>query len=153
MQRFKNLLTALLFIFLSGGSVLAQQKTVIGNVRDKVTHTNLAGVTVKSGARQTVTDKNGDFKLSADSSLVGHSKITFTYVGYREKKVVLTESRIYRVELEPSVAELAEVTINADAETIIKTVGLYASGNYNLRSSSTNQGLQLNSKKAYPFVG
>ena len=74
-------------------------------------------------------------------------------MGYREKKVVLTESSIYRVELEPSVAELAEVTINAGAETIIKTVGLYAGGNYNLRSSSTNQGLQLNSKKAYPFVG
>ena len=81
MQRFKNLLTALLFIFLSGGSVLAQQKTVIGNVRDKVTHTNLAGVTVKSGARQTVTDKNGDFKLSADSSLVGHSKNNFYLCG------------------------------------------------------------------------
>jgi hypothetical protein len=115
----KAFLTTLISVF-SYSLTFAQQVTVTGKVTDKLSRTGLQGVTVKAEDKQTVTGKNGEFKLLADAEKIKKSGLTFSSVGYLRKKVLYAENGIYLVQLEASAADLSEVTITAGAETIIE---------------------------------
>ncbi|WP_433902574.1 SusC/RagA family TonB-linked outer membrane protein [Sphingobacterium puteale] len=97
-------------ILIFPGIVVAQQKTVTGNVIDATTKSPLFGVTVKLSDTKDVTvstDKRGGFVL--DDVAIGQS-ITFSFVGYSSQTIKIDSRASYTIAL-VAVSNLMEETV------------------------------------------
>ncbi|MGE8376961.1 MAG: carboxypeptidase-like regulatory domain-containing protein, partial [Sphingobacterium sp.] len=97
-------------ILIFPGIVVAQQKTVTGNVIDATTKSPLFGVTVKLSDAKNVTvstDKRGGFVL--DDVAIGQS-ITFSFVGYSSQTIKTDSRASYTIAL-VAVSNLMEETV------------------------------------------
>jgi len=106
MNAIRNLLTICLAMLLS----LSAQAEVI-NVSGKVTdETNSpivgASVLVKGTSKGTITDLNGEYKISAEKG----KTLVFTYIGYEKKEAKVTGTQI-NVQLSPSTSNLDECVV------------------------------------------
>jgi TonB-linked SusC/RagA family outer membrane protein len=111
-MNFKNLLKVSCFIFLLcvfALPVMAQNTVVTGKVTDSKDGSPIPGASVvaKGTTSGTVTDVNGDFKLSVPSSV---SAISVSFVGYNKKDVALTGAPL-NVTLEATSTSLNEVLV------------------------------------------
>ncbi|WP_378183914.1 SusC/RagA family TonB-linked outer membrane protein [Aquimarina sp. SS2-1] len=100
----------LLFVFFVSGFIFAQQKTVTGTVTDSE-GLPLPGVNivVKNTANGTQSDFDGNYSISANRGAV----LSFSYVGFTTKDIVVRDSNNINVQLEASAAELEEVVVVA----------------------------------------
>ncbi|MFD2561574.1 SusC/RagA family TonB-linked outer membrane protein [Aquimarina rubra] len=100
----------LLFVFFVSGIVFAQQKTVTGTVTDNE-GIPLPGVNIviKNTSNGTQTDFDGKYSISVDRGAV----LSFSYVGFADKEIVVGDSNNISVQLETAAAELEEVVVVA----------------------------------------
>jgi len=113
----KSLAIQALFILLLSGFAHAQPaaKVITGSVTDAKTNETLVGVPVgvKGTARGTVTDVNGKFSISVTATDI----LTFSYLGYNKKEVLVADQTVINVKLQPSEDQLKEVVVTALGQT------------------------------------
>ena len=106
-----------LFILLLSNAAHAQlaAKVVTGSVTDAKTNETLIGVPVgvKGTTRGTITDANGKFTISATATDI----LTFSYLGYNKKEVLVADQTVINVKLQPSEDQLKEVVVTALGQT------------------------------------
>jgi len=102
----------LLFIFVLFTGFAYSQTDVSGSVKSSNDGEGIPGVTVlvKGTTEGTITDLNGKYKITVPK---GANTLTFSYIGYETKEVVVSGSTI-NVTLATESAELAEIYIIAD---------------------------------------
>ncbi len=90
----------------------AQQKTVSGKVTSSEDKAGLPGVSVvvKGTSAGTVTDVEGNFKISVPSN---DAALVFSYVGFKPQEVVVGPQSSIKVEMEADTRELTEVVVTA----------------------------------------
>jgi len=100
----------LMFMFWISSIAFAQQKTISGNVTDD-SGLPLPGVNVlvKNTNNGTQTDFDGNYTINAPRGAV----LSFSYVGFAVKDIVVGDSNNINVQLETSAAELEEVVVVA----------------------------------------
>ncbi|AUD01159.1 TonB-dependent receptor [Spirosoma pollinicola] len=95
---------------------LAQSATK-GLVFDAQTKEPIPGVTlVFPDGKGTITDANGQFVLTANST-----KVIISAVGYRKQEVTLIPNQSVRVALEPAVEDLQTVVVTGNREAALRT--------------------------------
>lgn len=89
----------------------AQEKTVSGTVTDAETGMPIPGanVMVQNTTKGAVTDFDGNYSISVEEGV----KLLFTYIGYKEKEVVVGDANTINVSMEFSASELDEVVVVA----------------------------------------
>lgn len=104
------LLFLLVLATLTGGTVLAQDKTVTGNVTDNDGNA-LPGVSVvvKGTTRGTNTNAQGNFTLSAPKD----AQLLFSFVGFVAQEIAIGNKTQINVRLVADVANLEEVVITS----------------------------------------
>ena len=100
-----------IILFFSFSLVFAQQKQIKGKIMDD-TNSPVMGATilVKGTTKGTVTDINGDFKLTVGPEA---KTLVCSYVGMRTKEIPLLEATDFNIILENSDKSLEEVTVVA----------------------------------------
>src|SRR5258705_1555825 len=88
------LLPLLFLLFLNLLANAKQSLTVSGTVSSE-TNTPLSGVTVTSKGKSAITDNFGRFSMPATKG----AQITFSYVGYENKKVIVDNNTNIDVQL------------------------------------------------------
>ena len=80
----KNLCLLMLILISCPLSILAQNKTITGTVRDEIDVVIGASVTVKGNSSVgTITDMDGNFKLSVPASA---KELIVSFIGYRSEE-------------------------------------------------------------------
>lgn len=94
--------------FLALNTAFAQEKSISGTVRDD-NGLPLPGVNIiiKETNKGTQTDFDGNYLISANRGAV----ISFSYVGFDAKEIVVSDDNVINVELTPGAAQLEEVVI------------------------------------------
>ena len=88
-------------------SILAQNKTITGTVRDAIDVVIGASVTVKGNSSVgTITDMDGNFKLSVPASA---KELLVSFIGYDNQTVVIGNKTHFDVTLKESSVMLEEV--------------------------------------------
>ncbi len=107
----KTLLFLILLAVISPFSAAAQSLTVTGNVVSSDDGYGLPGVTiqVKGSTVGTVTDKDGNYSLNADSQSV----LVFSFVGYKSKEIAVKGRNKINVTLEVDSQTLDDVVVTA----------------------------------------
>ncbi|WP_439183334.1 SusC/RagA family TonB-linked outer membrane protein [Carboxylicivirga taeanensis] len=125
MKKIYNAL-AIIFIWLSGISVMAQDITITGNVKDD-TDMGLPGasVIVKGSTVGTITDIDGNFSLKVPGE---ESVISFSFVGFKNQEFKVGSQRVFNVKMSSNL-DLDEVVIvgfgtqkKANATGAVKTI-------------------------------
>ena len=100
-----------IILFFSFSLVFAQQKQIKGKIMDD-TNSPVMGATilVKGTTKGTVTDINGDFKLTVGPEA---KILVCSYVGMRTKEIPILEATDFNIILENSDKSLEEVTVVA----------------------------------------
>jgi len=108
----KFTLSILPILFLWASTVMAQTKDVSGKVTDSENSLTLPGVVVKlKGTSIAVaTNNNGEYAIKIPSA---GGTLTFSYIGYTPKEVVVTSQSVISVSLSPAAEELSEVVVTA----------------------------------------
>jgi iron complex outermembrane receptor protein len=139
----KNLLKVSCFILacLFSMSAMAQNVAVTGKVTDAKDGSPIPGVSVvaKGTTVGTVTDANGNFKLSVPKSV---TTLTVSFIGYTTKSVALTGSPL-AISLEASSTALNEVTVVSIGYGTVRKKDLTGAVE-NLSSKNFNQGAIIN---------
>jgi hypothetical protein len=93
-------------------TVLAQNTTISGNVRNSATKENAGAVsvTVKDGTTGTYTDDKGNFKLNVKSLPV---TLLISSIGYELQEVTVNSAAAIQVEFKPTNALGQEVVVSA----------------------------------------
>ena len=109
MKKVLLILTVLLF---SVFTVTAQERTVSGRVTSPEDDLGLPGVTVvvKGTSKGTVTDMNGDFKLSGVNA---EDTLAFSYVGFEPQEVLVGTQKVINIIMQVAARELEEVVVTA----------------------------------------
>ncbi|MCR8560255.1 SusC/RagA family TonB-linked outer membrane protein [Mucilaginibacter sp. BJC16-A38] len=110
MKHLSKLCFLVLFYFIVG-SAMAQNTVITGKVTDKKDGSVLSGVSIspKPGSPLgTVTDANGDFKLSLPA---GTPSLTFSFIGYNTQVVSILNKTVVNVSLITSSNNLNEVVV------------------------------------------
>ncbi|MCZ8355305.1 MAG: SusC/RagA family TonB-linked outer membrane protein [Cyclobacteriaceae bacterium] len=127
----------------------AQERTVSGRVTSAEDGTALPGVNVvvKGTTNGTVTDSDGNFKLSVPSA---NSAIVFSFIGLRTEEIVVGERTVIDVALTLDVTQLTEVVVTAQGIQQEKRAVGYAvasvSGNTLTQKPETDVARILNGK-------
>jgi hypothetical protein len=89
---------------------LAQERTVSGRVTSTEDGSALPGVNVvvKGTTNGTVTDADGNYKLSVPSA---QSALVFSFIGLKTSEVVVGERTVVDVSLALDVTQLSEVVV------------------------------------------
>jgi TonB-linked SusC/RagA family outer membrane protein len=107
----KILLT--LFVFLVAASIhlYAQEKVVTGKVTSYMDGTPIPGVSVviKGTTKGTVTDVNGEYKLSVPEDAI----LVFTFVGMTKEEVDVKGKNSFDLAMTEDIAKLSEVVVTA----------------------------------------
>ncbi|AZQ61380.1 TonB-dependent receptor [Flammeovirga pectinis] len=108
----KQLVTLFLgaLLFMSAGLVSAQERIVSGTITDSKDGSALPGVNVKikGSTTGTITDFDGQFKLSLDPEA---SEIIFSFIGYTAKTVSIGQQTTFNIKLDEDVEQLEEVVV------------------------------------------
>ena len=90
---------------------IAQDRVVTGKVTSSEDASALPGVSVaiKGTTRGTSTNGNGEYKISVPNN----ATLTYSLVGFAQKSVKIGTQSIINVAIEPSIAELQEVSVVA----------------------------------------
>ncbi|MGC4023523.1 MAG: TonB-dependent receptor [Cyclobacteriaceae bacterium] len=90
-------------------SGIAQQRAVSGKVTTTDDGSTLPGVNVleKGTTNGTVTDANGEFKISVGDNAV----LVFSFVGYKSQEVAIGSQSVVNVVLESDITSLSEVVV------------------------------------------
>lgn len=103
----KNLCLLMLILISCPLSILAQNKTITGTVRDAIDVVIGASVTVKGNSSVgTITDMDGNFKLSVPASA---KELVVSFIGYDNQTVVIGNKTHFDVTLKESSVMLEEV--------------------------------------------
>lgn len=95
---------------ISRTEMIQQEKEIIGTVTSADDGSGLPGVNVivKGTSSGTVTDVDGNYKLSIAS---GSAVLSFSYVGYMEENIAVGNKSIIDVELAPDITALEEIVV------------------------------------------
>ncbi|HTE00638.1 MAG TPA: SusC/RagA family TonB-linked outer membrane protein [Mucilaginibacter sp.] len=109
----KNLLKVVVFALLCFciEPAFAQNKVITGKVTDKKDGSPIVGatvVTVVGGQNGTVTDVDGNFKITVPP---GTNTLTFSFVGYNRQVVTIGDKSLINVLLESNSSNLNEVVV------------------------------------------
>ena len=94
---------AMLISFLTFG----QEKTITGTVTDAIGPIPGANVVVKNTKRFAQTDVDGKYTIKANQG----EKLVFSFIGYKDVQVVVGQSKIINVQLNPKSVQLNEVVV------------------------------------------
>ena len=104
MKRLKMFLTGLLLVFAS--TALYAQTEIAGNVTDETGYPVIgATVVVKGTTDGTITDLDGNFKLSVEEG----KTLIISYIGFEDAEV--TAAQNLRITLKEEVSELDEIVV------------------------------------------
>ena len=92
-------------VLFSSVSVFGQNLTVSGVVYDQETGESLPGVNVISPDGGTITDIDGNFKISINEGEV----LSFSFIGYKKQQVTVNNENLLKIYLESDVELLGEV--------------------------------------------
>lgn len=114
----RKLKTWLLLCLLAGTCqlTLAQQSVITGRVLNAANDTPLAGVTVSSGSKTTITGADGSFTISVPAG----SALKFSYVGFTDRTVAAAAN--LRIRLEPANGNLDAVVVMGYSTKTAKSV-------------------------------
>ena len=103
------LLFGFLFLLLPLQLLVAQTRTIKGNVSD-ANKEGLIGVTVslKGTTVGTVTDENGDYSITIGS---GNDILVFSYVGFISQEITAGSQTVVNITLAEDVQNLSEVVV------------------------------------------
>jgi len=149
-------LSSLLFCFTV--SLFAQEsRTIAGKVVDQKTNTGLGGVTINAGTAKTLSDANGNYKITTKAKT-----IVFSYVGYENFTATVGKGNTINVSLVLDTKLLEEVVITgysrerktqfAGAATTIsgKTVNDVPVGSFDQALQGRVPGMLVNSGSGQP---
>jgi TonB-dependent SusC/RagA subfamily outer membrane receptor len=149
-------LSSLLFCFTA--SLFAQEsRTIAGKVVDQKTNTGLGGVTINAGTAKTLSDANGNYKITTKAKT-----IVFSYVGYENFTATVGKGNTINVALVLDTKLLDEVVITgysrerktqfAGAATTIsgKTVNDVPVGSFDQALQGRVPGMLVNSGSGQP---
>ena len=103
----KNLCLLMLILISCPLSILAQNKTITGTVRDAIDVVIGASVTVKGNSSVgTITDMDGNFKLSVPASA---KELIVSFIGYDNHTVIIGNKTHFDITLKESSVMLEEV--------------------------------------------
>jgi len=102
-------LTLVLALLFSMNSLFAQEREITGMISDAETNEPLIGVnvSVKGTTVGAITDFEGHYAIKASSGQV----LLFSYVGYQDQEVEITDQTVINVVLNLSTEELDEVVV------------------------------------------
>lgn len=105
----KKLLLFFGMILFGLGTVYAQTRTISGKVRSSEDNSPLPGVSVivKGTTNGAYTNEEGDYRLTVPSN----STLTFSFIGFLDKEVVVGNQSTINVTLELSNTDLTEVVV------------------------------------------
>jgi TonB-linked SusC/RagA family outer membrane protein len=109
----KLFLLIVLFVFISGYTLLAQTIVITGTVTSSVQGEGaIPGVTitVKGTTVGTITDVNGKFSLTAPQNA---TTLVFSYIGMKRQEVEIGGRKVFDVIMEPDLLGLNEVVVTA----------------------------------------
>jgi TonB-linked SusC/RagA family outer membrane protein len=109
----KLFLLIVLFVFLSGYTLLAQTIVITGTVTSSVQGEGaIPGVTitVKGTTVGTLTDVNGKYSLTAPQNA---TTLVFSYIGMKKQEVEIAGRKVIDAIMEPDVLGLSEVVVTA----------------------------------------
>src|SRR5664280_1805088 len=109
----KLFLLIVLFVFISGYTLLAQTIVITGTVTSSVQGEGaIAGitVTVKGTTVGALTDVNGKFSITAPANA---TTLTFSYIGMKKQEVEIGSRKVIDVIMEPELLGLNEVVVTA----------------------------------------
>lgn len=108
MKRFVLILSATLSLLCIGNYAYAQSGTVNGTVTDEnMIPMTGATVIVPGTQKYAVTDIDGNFSIEAAQGEI----LRFSYLGYDDLDVTVTNSKVYKVTLAPSAATMLDETV------------------------------------------
>jgi len=104
------LLVVFSLAFVTG--VLAQERTVTGQITSSDDGSALPGVTVvlKGTTSGTITDTDGNFRLSVPES---GGTLVFSFIGFATQEVEIGDRTVFNVPMSTDVTELSEVVVTA----------------------------------------
>jgi hypothetical protein len=112
----KKVITAIILLF-AIGTTYSQKNTLSGYVRDAQTGEDIIGayITLEGGTEGTVSNVYGFYSLSLPK---GKYVINYNFIGYMPQKIEvdLSQNRTLSIELQPSDAEIDEITVYGEAE-------------------------------------
>ena len=97
----------LIAALLIGAGSWAQQKLINGKVLRKDTHQPLAGVTIETKNKTSITDENGSFSINANEG----EPVNISFVGFKKMSLKIPASGDLLVEMENDVQNLDEVVV------------------------------------------
>ena len=102
-----------IFFILLTFSVLAQNRSISGSVKDATDGTGLAGVNVvlKNSKTATTTDTEGNFKLNLPTEGV----LIFTYIGYKTQELATNEKNDFQISMQEDAKTLKDVVVTGYA--------------------------------------
>jgi TonB-linked SusC/RagA family outer membrane protein len=88
----------------------AYEQTISGQVTDESTKTPLPGVNIlaKNTATGTVTDADGNYRLTVDDAV---TTLVFSSIGYETKEEIIRGRTVINISLPPDVQSLSEVVV------------------------------------------
>jgi iron complex outermembrane receptor protein len=110
---FKNLLKVCGFILMCFFVIpaMAQNKTITGKVTDAKDGSPIIGasvVSIPAGSGGTVTDINGDYKITVTTTA---TSLSFTYIGYNKQTIAINGKSVVNAALEANTSNLNEVVV------------------------------------------
>lgn len=101
---------ALLFVSLCAANAFSQERTISGRITSADDNSPMPGVNVliKGSSNGTVTDINGNYKLSVPSA---ETVLIFSFIGYSTQEVVVGAQTSIDIALTTDIAELNEIVV------------------------------------------
>ncbi|HMJ71009.1 MAG TPA: SusC/RagA family TonB-linked outer membrane protein [Cyclobacteriaceae bacterium] len=137
--QWRSVLTVLLA--LTAGLAFAQDRTVSGRITSADDGSGLPGVNVvvKGTSNGTVTDADGNYKLSLSTT---NPTLTFSFIGLLTQEIAVGERNIVDVSMTSDVTQLSEIVVTGQAiEKDQKAIG-YA--NQNVQGNQLSQRSEIN---------
>lgn len=111
----KSLLKLFLFLVLYNSNSYSQEKVINGEIKDVENKTLLQYVNIGIANKGvgTVSNSKGIFSLKLNEKIKENDTITFSYIGFKTKKIVLVELNASNniIELEPEINNLNEIVV------------------------------------------
>ena len=109
----KLFLLIVLFVFVSGYTLLAQTKVITGTVTSSIEGEGAipgVSVSVKGTTVGTITDVNGKYSLTAPQNA---TTLVFSYIGMKKQEILIGGRSVIDVVMEPDLLGLDEVVVTA----------------------------------------
>src|SRR5664279_238753 len=109
----KLFLLIVLFVFISGYTLLAQTIVITGTVTSSVQGEGAipgVTVTVKGTTVGAITDVNGKYSVTAPQNA---TDLVFSYIGMKRQEVEIARRKVIDVIMEPDITGLNEVVVTA----------------------------------------